>query len=208
MRSVPRDGEAIEVSPLALDGCRKFYGAVFPHALECRDDCASLDAVRGWVERQAAGLIGELGDRGVILFRGFPLRTAEDFDAFVAAFGLENFPYRKSLSNAVRINRTERVFTANEAPAEVAIYLHHEMAQTPFYPSKLFFFCQKPARSAARHRSAAPTLSLTASRRSAPLSYETCETKASLHERHASRERPRLRHGSQLVQHARRGLQR
>jgi hypothetical protein len=27
----------------------------------------------------------------------------------------------------------------------VAIYLHHEMAQTPIYPSRLFFFCEQPA---------------------------------------------------------------
>jgi hypothetical protein len=45
----------------------------------------------------------------------------------------------------VRVNRTPRVFTANEAPPDVAIYLHHEMAQTPVYPSKLFFFCEQPA---------------------------------------------------------------
>src|SRR5205823_8541424 len=82
---------------------------------------------------------------GAVLFRGFPLATAEDFDAFVAAFGLPNFPYSESLSNAVRVNRTLRVFTANEAPPTVSIFLHHEMAQTPVYPSKLFFFCEEPA---------------------------------------------------------------
>ena len=42
----------------------------------------------------------------------------------------------------MRRNRTERVFTANEAPPSVSIFLHHEMAQTPVYPSKLFFFCE------------------------------------------------------------------
>ncbi|MFP6765859.1 MAG: TauD/TfdA family dioxygenase, partial [Planctomycetaceae bacterium] len=78
-------------------------------------------------------------------FRGFPLRTAEDFDAFVTAFGCSNFPYEESLSNAVRINRTPRVFTANEAPSEVSILLHHEMAQTPRFPGRLFFFCEQPA---------------------------------------------------------------
>ena len=36
-------------------------------------------------------------------------------------------------------------FSANEAPADVTIFLHHEMAQTPFYPSKLIFFCQVAA---------------------------------------------------------------
>ena len=84
---------------------------------------------------------------GVILFDGLSLETAEDFDQFVQTFKLPNFPYEKSLSNAVRINRTERVFTANEAPAETLIPLHHEMAQTPFYPTWLFFFCEKAAES-------------------------------------------------------------
>ncbi len=39
------------------------------------------------------------------------------------------------------------MFTANEAPSSVNICLHHEMAQTPVYPSKLFFYCEKPAES-------------------------------------------------------------
>ena len=43
----------------------------------------------------------------------------------------------------MRHNRTELVFTANEAPPSVSIFLHHEMAQTPIYPSKLFFFCEQ-----------------------------------------------------------------
>ena len=76
------------------------------------------------------------------LFRGLPLNSPEDCDAFVAAFGLTNFPYIESLSNAVRVNWTERIFSANEAPPDVTIYFHHEMAQTPIYPAKLFFFCQ------------------------------------------------------------------
>ena len=84
---------------------------------------------------------------GVVLFKGLALDTAEDFDQFVRTFGLPNFPYEKSLSNAVRVNRTERVFTANEAPPETFIPLHHEMAQTPFYPTWLFFFCEKAAES-------------------------------------------------------------
>jgi len=41
----------------------------------------------------------------------------------------------------------KREFTANEAPASVSIFLHHEMAQTPIYPSKLFFYCEQAAHS-------------------------------------------------------------
>ena len=67
------------------------------------------------------------------------------FDAFSASFGYPDFTYKESLSNAVRINFTDRVFTANEAPKDVEINLHNEMAQTPIYPDKIFFFCQTPA---------------------------------------------------------------
>lgn len=81
---------------------------------------------------------------GVILFRGFPVSTPEEFDQVIAAFGWANFPYEESLSNAVRVVKTLRVFTANEAPPQTNIFLHHEMAQTPIHPSRLFFFCEQP----------------------------------------------------------------
>ena len=82
---------------------------------------------------------------GAVLLRDFPVRDAEDFDGVVDSLGLTNFPYEKSLSNAVRVNRTPRVFSANEAPAEVQIFFHHEMAQTPIYPRWIFFSCEIPA---------------------------------------------------------------
>ena len=85
------------------------------------------------------------GEHGAVLVRGLPLAKPEEFDAVVSALGYPNFSYANSLSNAYRINHTPRVFSANEAPADVTIFLHHEMAQTPFYPSKLIFFCQVAA---------------------------------------------------------------
>jgi len=64
------------------------------------------------------------------------------FDAAIEGYGEAGFTYEDSLSNAVRTNVTARVFTANEAPPTTEIFLHHEMAQTPIYPSKLFFYCE------------------------------------------------------------------
>ena len=113
----------------------------------CASRDAELSAACDWVGRQRDELVRLSSEHGAILFRGFPLQSDRDFDQFVDAFGLTNFPYEESLSNAVRINRTERVFTANEAPSDVRILLHHEMAQTPVYPSRLFFFCEQPAES-------------------------------------------------------------
>ena len=82
---------------------------------------------------------------GAVLLRGLPLTTPDDFDSAIQRFYWENFTYEDSLSNAVRVVHTPRVFSANEAPPETTIFLHHEMAQTPLFPSKLFFFCQKAA---------------------------------------------------------------
>jgi hypothetical protein len=83
-----------------------------------------------------------LDDAGTLLFRGFDVPDAHAFDAAIGGYGEDGFTYEESLSNAVRVNVTPRVFTANEAPRETEIHLHHEMAQTPLYPSKLFFFCE------------------------------------------------------------------
>ena len=97
------------------------------------------------VHAQSAALMEQLATHGVILFRGCGVTDVQAFDDFVAGFNLPNFVYDESLSNAVRHNRTARVFTANEAPQDVEIFLHHEMAQTPYYPSHLFFFCEQAA---------------------------------------------------------------
>lgn len=83
-----------------------------------------------------------LDDAGALLFRGFDVPDPHAFDAAIEAYGEPGFTYEDSLSNAVRTNVTPRVFTANEAPPSTEIFLHHEMAQTPLYPSKLFFYCE------------------------------------------------------------------
>jgi len=94
-----------------------------------------------WLNTESDALKEKLSSNGALLFRGFPIQSAQDFDVFSSAFNYVNFTYQESLSNAVRINKTPKVFTANEAPPEVEIFLHHEMAQTPIHPDKIFFCC-------------------------------------------------------------------
>jgi alpha-ketoglutarate-dependent taurine dioxygenase len=88
-----------------------------------------------------------INTHGFVVFRGYGIQSDQDFHRFVEGLGLENFKYADSFSNAVRHNRTDRVFTANEAPPNVEIFLHHEMAQTLTFPGALFFFCEKAAES-------------------------------------------------------------
>lgn len=133
------------VEELKVDGQQEYDSRVFPLILECKTPDADLETALAWVREHRDELDRKAAEHGSILFRNFPTKTDQDFDAFIQACGYPNFQYKDSLSNAVRTNRTERVFTANEAPPEVTIYLHHEMAQTPIYPSKLLFFCEKAA---------------------------------------------------------------
>ena len=121
------------------------FGKTFPLALECTDGDWPLEGVLSWVGKERGYLDSLAAEYGVVLFRGFPVGSDKDFGTFVRALDYPAFRYSESLSNAVRKNRTDLVFTANEAPCDVAIPLHHEMAQTPVYPSKLFFYCEKAA---------------------------------------------------------------
>jgi alpha-ketoglutarate-dependent taurine dioxygenase len=119
--------------------------STFPLVINNRTGLTNIAEAIDWLSEEAGALKAQLAETGALLFRGFPVATAEDFDAFSAAFGYQDFTYKESLSNAVRINFTPRVFTANEAPPDVEIYLHHEMAQTPISPEKLFFCCLSAA---------------------------------------------------------------
>jgi len=113
----------------------------FPLVLMPSHQMANFDEVA----QQREALMDQLAIHGAIVFRGCGITDDQSFDRFVMAFGLENFPYDESLSNAVRRNRTPRIFTANEAPCAVEIFLHHEMAQTPLFPRYLFFCCEQAA---------------------------------------------------------------
>lgn len=123
----------------------EFNGDIFPKVVVNDGSVTTVEEAIEFVNANKENLEANLFKSGALLFRGFPFVDAETFDQFSSGFGYPNFTYKESLSNAVRINFTERVFTANEAPKDVEIYLHHEMAQTPVSPSKLFFFCMKAA---------------------------------------------------------------
>lgn len=130
---------ALNVEQIDINGQFRKGDDAFPLVYFCRDTDVNLEKACDWARKNSETLLQAAQRHGASLFRGFGLKTAEDFDAFVTAFGLPAFTYEDSLSNAVRVSRTPRVFTANEAPPNVQIFFHHEMAQTPFYPTRLFF---------------------------------------------------------------------
>lgn len=114
-----------------------------PVVIRCTKPSATASETAEWVTSNQEYLTSQLTQHGAVLFRGFPLHSASDFDGFVGAFrGWADLPYEESLSYAVRLKMagTARVCTANEGRNGGLIF-HHEQAQAPYYPSKIFFYC-------------------------------------------------------------------
>eukprot|EP00529_Nitzschia_sp_RCC80_P019537 CAMPEP_0113448188 /NCGR_PEP_ID=MMETSP0014_2-20120614/4633_1 /TAXON_ID=2857 /ORGANISM="Nitzschia sp." /LENGTH=432 /DNA_ID=CAMNT_0000339383 /DNA_START=200 /DNA_END=1498 /DNA_ORIENTATION=+ /assembly_acc=CAM_ASM_000159 len=100
---------------------------------------------------------------GAVVFRGFPLESPQDFNTFVESFdGFQDLSYDKSMSFAVRKRfgdatssssssssspppTAPRICTTNEGKSGGLVF-HHEQAQTPLWPSYVFFCCQLPAK--------------------------------------------------------------
>ena len=167
----------LRVEPTSVADQQTYDNGTFPLVLQCRTRGASRADALEWVAAHRRELDQQSTSHGAILFRDFPLRSDADFDAFINAMEYPNFSYAQSLSNAVRVNRTERVFTANEAPADVTIYLHHEMAQTPIYPSRLLFFCEQAAETGGATPICRSDVLLEKLAKAAPQFVHNCQTK-------------------------------
>jgi len=123
---------------------RRVSGHVMPLVLECAHG-VKLEQVVSWIKENTSELENLVHTHGAILFRGFPLDSAESFDSFVNGFaGWQDLTYTESLSVAVRTHITGRVCTTNDGKYGGLVF-HHEMAQTPLWPSKVMFFCLNPA---------------------------------------------------------------
>ena len=138
--------DSTTVKKISVTHQQHYQDSLFPVVYAAQPNTHS-DSVQRWLTQHKSQIEMELEINGAVLFRDFGIVDDQGFDAFIRAFDWPSFTYEESLSNAVRHNRTELVFTANEAPPSVSIFLHHEMAQTPIYPSKLFFFCEQAAAS-------------------------------------------------------------
>ncbi|KAL4625986.1 hypothetical protein ACB092_05G064000 [Castanea dentata] len=121
-----------------------FNGIQFPLILspnpKSQTPPSSLSLFTKAIKTEKTLLDSVLHKSGAVLLRGFPVNSASDFNDVVEAFGFEELPYVGGA--APRTNVVGRVFTANESPPDQKIPFHHEMAQVPTFPSKLFFFCE------------------------------------------------------------------
>jgi hypothetical protein len=109
-------------------------------------DDISLDDVIEAVKRLQAQnklLTKQLALHGTLLFRGLPIRSADDFSRFAHAFG-----FKPHEIIGIVVNRpvlAPNISPASEAPKEVLIHSHNESPQVPHAPEYIFLYGHKPA---------------------------------------------------------------
>lgn len=135
------------ISALAIDCPAAFKASLFkpdtvlPLIIQANTDC-SLHQLQQWMMQQQSWLEEALLRHGGILFRGFPVQTAGEFEQLVTTLAPTLVPYIQGHSPRSRVHNL--IYTSTEYPATQSIVLHNELSYTAEAPRKVFFFCQTP----------------------------------------------------------------
>jgi alpha-ketoglutarate-dependent taurine dioxygenase len=101
------------------------------------DLAAYLRSAEGEVEKV-------LQASGAVLFRGFAVASAADFQRVVTAMSPVLLPY--TYRSTPRTEEATGVYTSTEYPPDQEIPMHNENSYAHAWPLKLWFFCPQPAR--------------------------------------------------------------
>lgn len=96
-----------------------------------------------WIESNAEMVKNSLLIYGGILFRGFDLNTHTEFEAVARSLYSQLLHYAERTTP--RANVSDWLYTSTEFPSDQAIALHNESSYAASWPTKLWFFCAKPA---------------------------------------------------------------
>ncbi len=77
---------------------------------------------------------------GALLFRGFQVRSIDEFEAFVRHFsGARFFNYAGGVSP--RLSLSKGVYTSTEYPPHLTLALHNELSYSANHPRHIYFYC-------------------------------------------------------------------
>lgn len=110
--------------------------------LVIRPNLEEVDLVQ-WAAKNQDSISTLLLKHGGLLFRGFSMESAIDFERFIRANSLELLEYRERSSP--RHHVSGNIYTSTDYPADQSIFLHNENSYQHTWPLKIFFFCSAPA---------------------------------------------------------------
>lgn len=96
----------------------------------------------GWCTTHKDELDRHFGTYGAILFRGFGLETAEDFEAVASAIAGDLFAEYGDLPPE---SANERIYGSTPYPPDKMILFHNESSHLSSWPLRQFFFCVTPS---------------------------------------------------------------
>ncbi|MGA4607271.1 TauD/TfdA family dioxygenase [Pseudoalteromonas maricaloris] len=105
---------------------------------------SSVDIVK-WGESNKVRIKELLTEYGGILFRGFKVSSSDVFEDFIESVSSSVLSYteRSSPRSAVSGN----IYTSTDHPEDKEIFLHSEQSYNLQFPMRIFFYCEKAARS-------------------------------------------------------------
>lgn len=107
------------------------------------EPCVEGLSLTHWGQQHQAWIASQLLQHGGILFRGFQVAGATEFEQFMQANYGELLTY--TFRSTPRSQVSGKIYTSTEYPENQSIPLHNEMSYTQTYPLKIAFFCLQPA---------------------------------------------------------------
>lgn len=102
----------------------------------------SID-LAAWAADNKEQISSYLTRHGAILFRGFGLSDAVEFERMISVVSDGSLPYQERSSPRTQVNGN--IYTSTDYPPDHSIFLHNEQSYNSTFPSKIFFFCVTPA---------------------------------------------------------------
>ena len=92
-----------------------------------------------WIAANKTTVEEKLTESGAVLFRGFDIRSAQDFEDVARA--VDTDLKDDYMGTSPRDKKSDYAFSASELPGHYPIMQHCEMSFLPSAPRRLFFYC-------------------------------------------------------------------
>lgn len=99
--------------------------------------------IYGWVKENRETVEKYLSQYGAILFRGFKINSAGDFEIFMRSLEgpIMTYTNRSSPRHEVHPN----IYTSTDHPSDQVINMHNEHSYADEWPLKIIFYCLQPS---------------------------------------------------------------
>lgn len=100
--------------------------------------------LNAWAARNGSYIRERLSEHGGLLFRNFGVRTADEFEGFIAVVSGETLEYSERSSPRSRV-MSSNIYTSTDYPASQSIFVHNENSYKRNFNQKIFFYCETPS---------------------------------------------------------------